>query len=129
MSNYEIGYGKPPKASQFPTGKSGNPKGRPKGTKSAESIAKDLFFKPVTVTQNGKPTKMPVIAALLARLLATAMKGDHKAIKLAWDLYAKYAGSTNPSSMADLMAGHSVFDLTADDVASITKHKLLEGVS
>lgn len=28
--NYDIGYGKPPKHSQFPKGKSGHPSGRPK---------------------------------------------------------------------------------------------------
>jgi hypothetical protein len=31
MSTYKVGYGKPPKAKQFRRGKSGNPKGRPKG--------------------------------------------------------------------------------------------------
>jgi len=31
MSEYKIGYGKPPKSSQFKRGKSGNPKGRPRG--------------------------------------------------------------------------------------------------
>ncbi len=29
-NQYDIGYGKPPKHSQFPKGKSGNPNGRPK---------------------------------------------------------------------------------------------------
>jgi hypothetical protein len=29
MSNNEVGYKKPPKHTQFPPGKSGNPKGRP----------------------------------------------------------------------------------------------------
>ena len=28
---YEVGYGKPPQATRFQPGKSGNPKGRPKG--------------------------------------------------------------------------------------------------
>ena len=29
---YEVGYGKPPKATRFKPGKSGNPGGRPKGS-------------------------------------------------------------------------------------------------
>ena len=32
MSGYKVGYGKPPKATQFKKGKSGNPRGRPKGS-------------------------------------------------------------------------------------------------
>jgi Family of unknown function (DUF5681) len=32
MSKYKTGYGRPPKATQFKRGKSGNPKGRPKGS-------------------------------------------------------------------------------------------------
>jgi hypothetical protein len=32
-ANYGVGYGKPPKASQFSPGQSGNPKGRPKGAR------------------------------------------------------------------------------------------------
>ena len=33
-SNDEVGYRRPPKASQFPPGRSGNPKGRPKGARN-----------------------------------------------------------------------------------------------
>ena len=33
-TNYEVGYGKPPEASKFKKGKSGNPKGRPKGARN-----------------------------------------------------------------------------------------------
>ena len=31
--DYEVGFGKPPKSKQFRKGKSGNPKGRPKGAR------------------------------------------------------------------------------------------------
>lgn len=37
--NYDVGYGKPPKATQFKKGTSGNPKGRPRKSQSQRSIA------------------------------------------------------------------------------------------
>lgn len=128
LDSYEVGYGKPPKHSQFQKGKSGNPGGRPKGSKSASTLTKEMFLKLVTVTVNGKPTKMPVIAALIARMLSAAMNGDLKATKLALDMYAKYGDIANPGTIAGLMAGQAPFELTTEEYNNIAKHKLLEGV-
>jgi hypothetical protein len=128
LDSYEVGYGKPPKHSQFQKGKSGNPKGRPKGSKSASTLAKEMFLKLVTVKVDGKPTKMPVIAALIARMLSAAMNGDLKATKLALDMYAKYGDIANPGTIAGLMAGQTPFELTTEEYNNIAKHKLLEGV-
>jgi Family of unknown function (DUF5681) len=128
LDSYEVGYAKPPKHSQFQKGKSGNPKGRPKGSKSPSTLANEMFLKLVTVTVNGKPTKMPVIAALIARMLSAAMNGDLKAMKLALDTYAKYGDIANPTTIAGLMAGQTPFELTTEEYDSIAKHKLLDGV-
>jgi hypothetical protein len=127
LDSYEVGYGKPPKHSQFQKGKSGNPKGRPKGSKSPSTLANEMFLKLVTVTVNGKPTKMPVIAALIARMLSTAMNGDLKAMKLALNTFAKCDDTADASTIVELMAGQTAFELTPEEYEIITKLKLADG--
>jgi hypothetical protein len=46
---YEVGYGKPPANTRFPRGLSGNPKGRPKGSKNLATIALRESRQPVRV--------------------------------------------------------------------------------
>ncbi len=128
MSNDDVGYGKPPKKSQFKKGQSGNPKGRPKGAKNLTGNGLELFHQPVPAISKGKATKIPAIDAIINRLLMDAIKGDTKSIKLALDQYAKLVGGTNSKSMTDLVAGQSPFELTPEDEANIAEFKLLEGV-
>ena len=50
----DIGYGKPPKRSQFKKGKSGNPKGRPAGKKNFATYLDTMLKSKVPISENGK---------------------------------------------------------------------------
>ena len=76
---YAVGYKHPPKHTQFQKGRSGNPKGRPKGAKSTQTIATELLNKVMEVRINGVTKKQSTREILLQQLLKKALSGDHKA--------------------------------------------------
>jgi hypothetical protein len=56
--DYEVGFGKPPKAYQFKRGRSGNPKGRPKKIKSGQTDVAGILGEPLTVATAGRTREM-----------------------------------------------------------------------
>jgi hypothetical protein len=78
-ADYAIGYGRPPISSQFQPGSSGNPKGRPKGTRNASSMARDALERTVYVKVKGTSRRMSVRKAAYLRLAERAVAGDAKA--------------------------------------------------
>ena len=83
MTNNEenIGYGNPPKATRFAKGKSGNPKGRPKGSRNTYKLLEDLLEEKIVLLQNGKEVRLSKKAAILLQAVNSAVKGDLKAIQ------------------------------------------------
>jgi len=79
-AGYSVGYGRPPTSSQFEPGQSGNPKGRPKGTRNASSMARDTLDRRINVKVRGTWRKMTVRKAAYHRLAERAVAGDAKAL-------------------------------------------------
>ncbi len=122
---YAVGYGKPPKKTQFAKGKSGNPSGRPKGsTKSLGAALQPVFDQKVSVVINGKSKKVNAIEAIAIKVLAMALAGNPAAVKMALNLY-QVATATNDNGP---MATGSSFEMSADDLAVIEKSALLKGL-
>ena len=72
QTDYEVGYGKPPKHTQFPKGQSGNPKGRPKKRKTAKEVLEEAWQGEITV--NGK--KMCRLEAFTLSLMNDGLRGN-----------------------------------------------------
>jgi len=81
MAEYEVGYGKPPKHSQFKKGTSGNPRGRRKGSKNFVTIMYEELTRPVPVVENNKRTKIPKIRAAFRQAVNKAMMAEFKGLE------------------------------------------------
>lgn len=83
---YEVGYGRPPQKGRFKKGRSGNPKGRPKGSKNFKSIVKDELGRPVEIKVNGQRRKVTQFEAVVMRAVGDAINGKPRQMGLIMDL-------------------------------------------
>jgi hypothetical protein len=92
-TDYVVGYGRPPRATQFAAGKSGNPKGRPKGSRTVGAILQNILSQKIVVTENGKTRRIPTLEVMFRRLVNDAVRRDAAALKLLLPLIDRYAAS------------------------------------
>jgi Family of unknown function (DUF5681) len=97
-TDYEVGYGKPPKASRFAPGQSGNRKGRPKGARNKalgpkeERLAEIILgeaYRLVKMNDGKKRVTMPVIEAMVRSLAVNAIRGQLRSQQLFTKLLAE----------------------------------------
>ncbi len=101
-----VGYGHPPRSTQFKSGKSGNPRGRPKGSRGINSILQSALHRKVTVTEGGKQRRLSALEAMLLRLRNDALRGDQRAIKLVLGFFDRYSNTPETDArLQDLLAG------------------------
>lgn len=83
-----VGYRHPPAAAQFRKGQSGNPHGRPKGSRNRprpaqgeqlRSMILEEAYRLTEIHDGGKDVKMPVVRAVLRSLVTAAVKGEARA--------------------------------------------------
>lgn len=77
----KVGRGRPPVEARFQKGRSGNPKGRPKGSKNVVKVVELELDGKVTVIENGQRRKLSRADVMVKALVAKAMKGDLRAFE------------------------------------------------
>ena len=99
----EVGYGKPPRAHQFKAGQSGNPNGRPKGSKNESTILKEVMNEKLSLRRaNGRTRKIPVLEGIHRKQVELALKGDEKSAVLLLNRYGAFvSGELQPEDLSE----------------------------
>ena len=84
-SDYQVGYGKPPQHTRFKKGESGNPTGRPKGSKNLTTLLEKELKQRVVVTENGRRRSITKQEAMVKHLVNKAVSGDRPLMQLLLD--------------------------------------------
>lgn len=99
----ELGFGKPPRSTQFQKGRSGNPRGRPRGKK--RQIPHDhLLGQMVTIREDGRERRVTAAEAFLLQLTKKGLEG---------------CGASARASLASIEQARSARRMQEDEVMTI----------
>jgi Family of unknown function (DUF5681) len=118
--DYEVGYGKPPHHTRFKKGQSGNPRGRPCGSKNLKTLLSEALNEPVIVTENGRHRKITKREAIVRQVVNCSATPDLRAVRIVFDLLRDIEAQTEPASPET-----SAFTAADEEVIEQLKARLL----
>ncbi len=113
--DYEVGYKNPPKQTRFKKGQSGNPNGRPKGTKDLKAELMEELQELILVSEGGSRRTVSKQRAMLKSLTAKAVQGDARAATILVNLVLRLIRQDEDTDGAD--------DLSEEDLAILEHYE------
>jgi Family of unknown function (DUF5681) len=124
--DYVVGRGRPPVASRFQPGQSGNPKGRPRKGQDLAAILERALDAKVVIHENGRRRSITMREVIVRGIVNEAARRDQKAIRALFALLDRHppgsgAASQSASSLtedqailADFLSRHSTVPSSRD---------------
>ena len=101
--DYVVGHGNPPMITRFKSGLSGNPKGRPKGSKNHKTIVRTIMNEMHAVTEDGRRQRRSALELMLLALRNLAAAGNVRAFRAFVKFQAKYEPQDSHSNLGYLV--------------------------
>ena len=109
IESYQVGYGKPPTASQFKKGVSGNPNGRPGGKVNFATAIRRALQEKVTIIENNKKRTISKLDAAVKQVINKAASGDSRAFQQVVQLTSVF--EQDDSNLLNTPAHHELDDM------------------
>jgi hypothetical protein len=113
----KVGYCRPPRATRFRPGKSGNPRGRPRKPKPVQALLATELRRRVVIRENGREQRIPKLELVMKRLVNDAIQGNYPAVRLLIDLI-KVAEESSDQGRVD----RTIEELNAEDRAILARY-------
>ncbi len=84
--DYKVGFGNPPLGTRFKKGQSGNPRGRPPGSRNHKTILREIAHEKHAYREGGRKKKASLVELIIMTVRNEAAKGNPLALKLLDDI-------------------------------------------
>jgi len=117
--DYKVGYRKPPKDTRFQPGQSGNPKGRPKGTKNLKIDLVEELGERILVREGDQARPVSKQRAMMKALVVRALKGDTRAASLLISMSERHIEAEESGPLLTATSAESL----ASRLSELIKHE------